>query len=174
MVSGVPTGISFASSRMSALRMPHAAVRDPARDQARRSCRGRRRSRRRASRSTSVRGRARDERQRPVERARAAVAPELRADVELALRRRPLRLPDADRRAEHGLAALDERRLNVFVLIRSHVSTGCSSLSADSGTQPVVLFGRTGQPDLQPDPAVARPWCGRSRHEVIRALGVRA
>ena len=33
MVSGVPTGISFASFRMSALLQAHAAVRDPPGDQ---------------------------------------------------------------------------------------------------------------------------------------------
>ncbi len=34
--------------------------------------------------------------------------------------------------------------LNVLVEIFSHVLTGCSSLSASAGTQPVVPFGRTG------------------------------
>ena len=60
-------------------------------------------------------------------------------------RRRPLRLPDADPSAEHRLAVLDQRDPEgAWCRSRSHVVTGCSSLSADAGTHPVVPFGRTG------------------------------
>src|SRR3954452_10056000 len=42
------------------------------------------------------------------------------------------------------LPALISVTLQVLVEIFSHVSTGCSSLSADSGTHPVVPLGRIG------------------------------
>ena len=109
-VIGVPTCISLSSLRMSALRHAHAAVRDLARDQPRLV--GPVDADDPAARPVGERGggRAGDERQRPVDR--VLVARELRADVELPLRRRPLRLPDADRRAEDLLALLDQRRLD--------------------------------------------------------------
>src|SRR4051812_27714445 len=56
-----------------------------------------------------VRRRAGDEGQRPV--GRVLVARELRAHIELALRRRPLLLADPDIGAEDALAVLDDGRL---------------------------------------------------------------
>src|SRR3954468_5540485 len=88
---------------------PHAAVRDPAGDQA--GLVGPVHADVAAARPVGqrVRRRARPERHRPIDRAGRPVAGQLRADVELALGRGPLRLPDAHAGAECLLALLDQR-----------------------------------------------------------------
>ena len=60
--------------------------------------------------------------------------------------------------------------LKVLVEILSHVSTGCSALSASSGTQPVVPLGRIGSRTLQPHLLVVVGRAGEHEHEVVGAL----